>query len=67
MFLTVYIEARMFLFFSELRLGNVLKMFLFIWKSEPGCSYKQKNQCIAGLWTLATALRPWPLVMDYDV
>ena len=27
-------------FFSELRLGNVLKMFLFFWQSEPQRSYK---------------------------
>ena len=27
-------------FHSELRLGNVLKMFLFFWQSEPQRSYK---------------------------
>ena len=27
-------------FYSELRLGNVLKMFLFFWQSEPQRSYK---------------------------
>ena len=27
-------------FYSELRLGNVLKMFLFSWQSEPQRSYK---------------------------
>ena len=31
-------------FYSELRLGNVLKMFLFFWQSEPQRSYKHGSQ-----------------------